>query len=257
MRRPNARRPCSVPDGPCCAPSSQDASKKARRLQLAAMQVALDAHVGVPRVLALQQLALGERGARARERPHRRERAGQRQLGERPREQQVADGDRHVASGRGPDRRLGRAAGRRRRGRRRARASRCARARPPTAARTRSAASSFGGPAARSTSSGRSRLPPAAIVAAGVFAEHVAVSARELREPLLDLREQLGHPRPGRLDDRADRCGRRGHERATVPTCRAMIPPAVRIHFTRSRPAPASTAASPSGPGKRRTEFGR
>ena len=90
-----------------------------------------------------------------------------------------------------------------------------------------------------------------------MFAEHLAVIPRELGEPLLDLREQLGDPRPGRLDDRADRCGRRGQERGLVPTCRAMIPPAVTIHFTPSRPVPASTAASPSGAGNRRTEFGR
>ena len=129
MRRPNARRPCSVPSGPVLGAELARRLEERRRLQLAAMQVALDAHLGVPGVLALEQLALGEGGARPRERPHRRERAGERQLGERAREQQVADRDRHVAAGRSPRPSGARDAGRRRRGRRRARASRCGRAR--------------------------------------------------------------------------------------------------------------------------------
>ena len=50
-------------------------------------------------------------------------------------------------------------------------------------------------PAARKTSSGRSRLPPAAIVAPGVLGERRAVAGRELGQAFLDARQQRRHVR--------------------------------------------------------------
>ena len=47
----------------------------------------------------------------------------------------------------------------------------------------------------------------------GVLGEHRPVPTRELCEAPFDLRQELGHPRPGGLDDRADRCGGGGHDR--------------------------------------------
>ena len=74
-------------------------------LQVTAAQVALARGLQLPRVLALQQFALHERGRRVREHPHRLDRAAARELRERAREQQVAGrrGDR--APGGGHDRR--------------------------------------------------------------------------------------------------------------------------------------------------------
>ena len=43
----------------------------------------------------------------------------------------------------------------------------------------------------------------------------------------------------------------------TVPECRAMMPPAVRIQRTSTSPAAAITPPSACGPGKRLTELGR
>ena len=92
---------------------------------------------------------------------------------------------------------------------------------------------------------------------AGVGREDLAVPARQLGQAVLDVREQRRDARPSGLDDLADGLGGGGHVLGTVPTCRAMIPPAVRIHRTSVSPAPARTAPSPSGPGNRRTELGR
>ena len=71
----------------------------------------------------------------------------------------------------------------------------------------------------------------------------------------LDRRHQLGDVRADRLGDPGH--GRRAHAAGTVPECRAMIPPAVRIQRTSVSPAPAIAAPRPSGPGKRRTDAGR
>ena len=56
------------------------------------------------------------------------------------------------------------------------------------------------------------------------------------------------------VDDCPDRC--RAHD-STVPTCRAMIPPAVRTHRMSRRPTPDMTPASARGSRKRLTELGR
>ena len=77
-----------------------------RGLQLAAPQVALDRDVRGVGVLALQQLALGQRRAGVRERAQLRVVAVARELGERAREQQVAGGDRELAPGGRGDRRV-------------------------------------------------------------------------------------------------------------------------------------------------------
>ena len=78
---------------------------------------------------------------------------------------------------------------------------------------------------------------------------------RDLGEPHLEPLEQLRHVRAAGLDDGGDRLG--GGHYCTVPECRAMIPPAVRIQRTSVSPLRASTAPSASGPGKRFTDFGR
>ena len=125
-----------------------------------------------------------------------------------------------------------------------------------TAARSTASASRGSGPAATNTSSGRSRLPPAAIVAPGVLGQHRAVGARELGQARLEALHQLRDVRAAGLDHRGDRLGA-GHQAALVPECRAMIPPAVRIQRTSASPAAAITPPSSLGPGKRFTELGR
>ena len=90
---------------------------------------------------------------------------------------------------------------------------------------------------------------------ARVGAELVAVPGRELVHAKL---EPVHQPRDGlaaRCPDSVD-----GHCRAhvrTSPTCIAMMPPAVKRYSIESSPASDITAASASGPGKRRTELGR
>ena len=170
--------------------------------------------------------------------------AVQRELRERAREQQVAGRRRHPAPG-GRDRpSAGRGAARRRRGRRRARASRSGRARPTAAART-SVVVGRPSPAARRTSSGRSRLPPAAIVAPACVAEHGAVAAgRPPRAAPRRAPAARGTCGAAGLDDRARRrrqatCVTRASSRAWM----AMIPPAVRIQPTSRSPARPSIAA--------------
>ena len=61
---------------------------------------------------------------------------------------------------------------------------------------------------------------------AGVLGEERAVAGGERRQALLDAREQQRHMRAGGLDDDVDalRVGRHGRR---VPTCSAMMPPAV------------------------------
>ncbi len=67
-------------------------------LQLAAPQVALDRHVRRVSVLALQQLARGEGGARVRERAQLSRILVVRELRKRAREQQIAGGNRSLAA---------------------------------------------------------------------------------------------------------------------------------------------------------------
>ena len=80
-------------------------AEQPRGLEIAAAQVALTRRLQLPRVLALQQLALDERGGGVREHPHRLDRAAARELGERAREQQVAGRGGDRAPGGGHDRR--------------------------------------------------------------------------------------------------------------------------------------------------------
>ena len=124
-----------------------------------------------------------------------------------------------------------------------------------TIARSTRSGCSGDGPAASSTSSGRSRLPPAAIVALACSASTVPVRAGELHQPLLELVHQPRHVRAAGRDHRRYRLRARHH--ATVPECSAMIPPAVRIQRTSRSPASCSSAPSGCGPGNRFTELGR
>ena len=198
------------------------------------MQVALVRHVDVPGVLALQQLALGERGRRVREHAHLVGAPVRRQLRERAREQQVA--------GRGRDRAA--------RGRPRPSGGRGAAAAPSstsswtsvaewisstaTAARSTPSSPCSGSPAARKTSSGRSRLPPARIVAPACSASSSPCEPRERLEALLEPRHQRRDVRAAGLDERQHLLGA-AHR--TVPEWSAMMPPAVRIQRTSSSPA--------------------
>ena len=70
-------------------------------------------------------------------------------------------------------------------------------------------------------------------------------------EPLLERVEVAVEPGHG-----ADLLQRGSHYTAS-PTCSATIPPAKRWNLTSSKPHPASSSASSSGHGKRRTLAGR
>ena len=109
-------------------------------------------------------------------------------------------------------------------------------------------------PAARKTSSGRSRLPPARIVAPACAASTSPCEVASSSSRSSSRCHQPRDVRAARLDEREDLLGA-AHR--TVPECRAMMPPAVRIQRTSSSPAAASRPASASGPGKRLTELGR
>ena len=77
------------------------------------------------------------------------------------------------------------------------------------------------------------------------------------RQPRLEALHQLRDVRAAGLDDRGDGL-RAGHQPATVPACRAMMPPAVRIQRTSARPgARQHRRRAPAAPGKRLTELGR
>ena len=91
--------------------------------------------------------------------------------------------------------------------------------------------------------------------AAGVAGQLGAVAAGHLGEPRLGALEQAGELLAARPEHRPELCLSRVHD--AVPAWMAMIPPAVRIQCTSSRPAAAMRAASSSGPGKRRTLEGR
>ena len=123
-----------------------------------------------------------------------------------------------------------------------------------TAARSTPSSPCSGSPAARNTSSGRSRFPPARIVAPACSASSSPCDAGQRLEALLEPRHQGRDVGAARLDERQHLLGA-AHR--TVPWWSAMIPPAVRIQRTSSRPAACIRAASASGPGKRLTELGR
>jgi hypothetical protein len=93
-----------------------------------------------------------------------------------------------------------------------------------TAAAARTAvASTASGPAASSTSSGRSRLPPAAIVDRACSARTSPCDDGHRRQDLLDARQQRRDVRPAGRDDVRDRSV---HAAGTRPWCMAMMPPA-------------------------------
>ncbi len=109
MRRanaPSASASALEPPQRVSAPEPARGLEQRRGLQLAAPQVALDRDVRRVGVLALQQLAFGERRARLRERAQLRRVLVARELGERPREQQVAGRDGDLAPGYRRDRRM-------------------------------------------------------------------------------------------------------------------------------------------------------
>ncbi len=109
MRRANAPSASASARGSAHGrerPQPAGGLEQRRRLQLAAPQVALDRDVRRVGVLALQQLARGERRAGVRERAQLRCVLVARELGERPREQQVAGRDRQPAPGRRRHRRV-------------------------------------------------------------------------------------------------------------------------------------------------------
>ena len=100
-----------------------------------------------------------------------------------------------------------------------------------TAVAARTAPSPAPGPAQSSTSIGRSRLPPAASVAASV-AEPAAVAADERRQALFDGRHPARQPRLGGVEDHghrggtADRLTRPGGSGRPRPKWIAIMPPA-------------------------------
>ena len=219
------------------------------------MQVAVARHVDVPRVLALEQLALAPAPERrVGEHADLVRRARCRQLGERAREQQVAGRRRDRAARGGDD---GRPAAPQRRGvehvvvDERGRVDQLDRDRGAQRRRRGRLGLS---PAARNTSSGRSRLPPARIVAPACSASSSPCDVASASSRASSRVHQRRDVRAAGLDEREDLLGA---AHGTVPTWSAMMPPAVRIQRTSVSPAPAIRAASASGPGKRFTELGR
>jgi hypothetical protein len=99
-------------------------------------------------------------------------------------------------------------------------------------------------------------LPTCRQRAVRVGRELGAVAARHLGEPRLGPLEQPRELRPAGREHRTELGLGRVHG-ARVPEWIAMMPPAVRIQRTSMRPAAAMLAPSASGPGKRRTLFGR
>ena len=225
-----------------------------RGLEVAAAVVALAADRRVPRVLALEQLALRERRGGVGEQPHGLRAPARGELRERAREQQVAGRGRHRAPGH-RDHRRAPAAQRRRV--------------EHVVVHERGRVHQLHGHRAPQHRVGVARLGPGGheheqrpqpLAAggdrrAGVLGQHGAVGARELGQARLEALHQLRDVRAAGLDDRGDRLGA-GHQ-ALVPECRAMIPPAVRIQRTSTSPAAAITPPSSLGPGKRLTELGR
>ena len=213
-------------------------AEEPRGLQIAATQVALARRVEVPRVLALQQLALHQRRRRVRQarapaRPFPRRRV------RRTRARTADRRSRSRSSGRRwPRPSAGRAAGRRRRARRRAPAWRNGRARPrPRPAARRRAPP---GPARR-------RRRPAA--AAGACrprrssrrrARRASTRATSPPRPGAASRSRIS---PGTCAPPASTTAATASADATyatVPWWIAMIPPAVRIQPTSRQPASTS-----------------
>ena len=228
--------------------------EQARGLEVAAVLVALARDTHVPRVLALQQLSLGERGRRAGEHADRLRASVAGQLGERAREEQIAGGGGDRPPGGGHD---GRPAAtqvgtvehvvvhERRRVDELDRHHRSQHALGPLGRRARREQHQQ---RPQPLAAGRDRGPR-------VLGQERPVRARQLLQALLELVHQLRNVRAARSDDRGHRLGAR--HQATVPECSAMIPPAVSTQRTSRRPIPCMTAPSSRGPGKRFTELGR
>ena len=217
-----------------------------RGLQLAAAQVALDRDVRGAGVLALQQLAFGQRRAGLRERLQLLGVLVARELGEGAREQQVAGRDRDVAAPAAAA-----TVGRPRRSCApsiRSSWTSVAECTSSTATAARTSRSSPSAPragppadsAASTTSSGRSRLPPAATVAFACAASGAPASAVTRVEMRLGACHRARAARAAASHDRVER--RRRPARAprrpspdarsrasagTVPTWIATMPPAV------------------------------
>ncbi len=252
IRSPNAPSVSGSPS-PSSAPSSAGRAEQNRGLQPAPGEIALDAHIALERVLALRQLSEGELATGSGEDPDRLGGTAAGELGERAREQQIAGGDREPAP-------AGRDHGRTAAAERGAVEHIVVDERRPVHEldrdRRANEAVGLGGRRAGGQAYEQRAQPLAAggDRVARVACEHGPVTGGELRHPPLDAvhdpRELLT---PG-IDDGL--CAR-AHQVGTVPTCRAMIPPAVRTYRMFRSPARHIPAASSSGPGKRLTEFGR
>ena len=172
-RSPGRRRGLRPP-----AADQARALEQARRLQLAALQVALGAEIEVSKASRRWASSPAASATEASVSSSTWRAAPSAELGEGAREQQVAGRERAVAR---PERARPRSGGRgeaaRRRARRRGPASPCGRAR--SRSRRGSASPSGAGPAQSRTSSGRSRLPPAASVAPASRRERLAVAFDE------------------------------------------------------------------------------
>ena len=208
--------------------------EQARGLQLAAAQVALDRHVRVEGVSALEQLALARAPSRRGRAPGPAPRCA---FGhELPRTRRRTAGRRSRSPPRGPrppPPSRDRGAGRPRRGRRRGRASREWTSSTAAPARTRPSPSPSGAPAATSTSSGRRRLPPAAIVEPACSASPApwAAATSPRRPSTRSSRTGTCAPAASTIATASGSDGRHGPPASgagLTPTCSAMMPPAVR-----------------------------
>ncbi len=88
-----------------------------------------------------------------------------------------------------------------------------------------------------------------------MLAQLGAVAIHHLGQAPLGALQRPGEPRAAGGEHGAElgRCG----AHALVPTCRAMMPPAVSTQRTSVRPVAAMRWASSDGPGNLRTELGR
>ena len=108
--------------------------------------------------------------------------------------------------------------------------------------------------ASATIAAGGKRLRPLLVLlAAGPAPAHPERVMRAM--VAVELIHEVRHMRAAGVDDGGD--GFRARHQRTVPECRAMIPPAVRIQ--RTSPSPAATMMAPRsrGAGKRFTELGR
>ena len=240
--------PSASPNAPRCRRRAR--AEQARGLeelpglQRAALEVRLDGRIRVVRLAALHRLAAREAERGVGEQRDRARVAGRRQLGERPREQVVAGRPRGRRARRPTRPTRARAGTRRRRSGRRGRASPCARARPRRP-RRRDGASS-GAAREKKTSSGRSRLPPAASASRDDGGDEPAVRRDGLLEPLLELVEVRRRARasrgssPARWSRGAPRCAARRSRPRTCGTGRRRSP--TRASARRARPGRGSGA---------------